>query len=134
MKTALRVILAAWLISGLYAAPRVNRTITITAGTPVQIATVTTQCNRIFIQMLAGGAGIGYVMDMSAYNPGKVPDSSVSGNLTAQLAPATNTAPGGWYTDMALPGQGTAPIDVSRIWVDGSNSGDTVVVSCDIRN
>jgi hypothetical protein len=103
---------------------RYNKTLTITSGTPIQLATVPTFARAIFIQMAASGSGIGYVM--AGIPPGTTPNHSTSGQLTAQLAPASATSPGGNYSDNNALG-----IDIARIWIDGANSGDTVIVSWD---
>lgn len=125
---------------------RVNATITITAATPINLAValklaaasqlaVATPiaANRLLIQMLSGGSGVGYVMDMSAFVAGTAPSHSTSGHLTAQLNAATAGAPGGNYGDgvSGIPAGGA--VDVTRLWVDGANSGDTVVVTADLR-
>jgi hypothetical protein len=121
--------------------PRKNLLVTIAAGTPVQVSTLANSgcpangacmVNRIFIQALLGGSGVVYVMDMSSYIANTVPSHSTAGNLTAQLAAATASAPGGSYSDTADSGSGA--IDISAIWIDGSNTSDTVVVSFDRRN
>lgn len=130
----LGVCLLVFALALLQGGPRINRTITITSGTPIQLATVPTYANRVFIQMLSGGTGIGYVMDMSNYLTSVTPNHSTSGHLTAQLQPASSTAPGGSYSDAADSAPGSGPIDISRIYIDGSNSGDTVVISYDLRN
>jgi hypothetical protein len=116
--------------------PRINQTFTIAAGTPINVAsgTTTTASNapvyaaRVFIQMLSGcsSCGQGYVMD--GINYPRVPSHSNSTDLTATLAPATSTAPGGSYSDNSLGNNGQL-IDVNRLWIDGSHTGDTVVVS-----
>lgn len=103
---------------------RYNRTITITAGTPIQISTTARLARAIFIQMAIGGSGYGAVM--AGITNGRTPSKTASTDLTAQLAPATATIPGSSYSDANPLG-----IDISTIWVDGSNSGDTVIVSFD---
>jgi hypothetical protein len=102
---------------------RVNRLITVTSGTPVRISSVVPSlATELFVQMAAGGSGKGYVM--LGIPDGVTPSSSNAAQVTAELAPATSTAPGGSLTD--APPQG---LDVSQAWVDGSNSGDTIRVS-----
>lgn len=103
---------------------RYNRTITIAAGTPVQISTTSRLARAVFIQMAINGSGYGAVM-AGIYN-NRTPSKTASTDLTAQLAPATAAAPGGSYSDANPLG-----IDLSTIWVDGSNTGDTVIVSYD---
>lgn len=119
---------------------RKNITITITAGTPVNVGqswdkqtTVTTavarstppiQCQRLAITVLAASSGgIVYVMDGTAYNT--VPAATTSANLSAQLSPGTATAPGGSYSDF----DPAAGIDLNGLWIDGAHSGDTVAVT-----
>ena len=106
---------------------RTNKTLTITAGTPIQLSATQVFAREIFIQMQSGGSGIGYVMDMNGYPAGTTPSHSTSGNLTAQLSNATSTNPGGAYSDNCA----ARCIDISKVWIDGSNNGDTVTVSWD---
>lgn len=125
---------------------RVNKTITITAGTPVNIFTGGAAADpdytdprghlasRVFIQMLHGAGdtfGLGYVM--AGITRARVPAIANAGDVTAELAPASTTSPGGDYSDRddANPMGG---IDVNEIWVDGTNTGDTVKVSYDLKN
>jgi len=138
-KLALLCLLACSLCAG----PRRNLTVTIASGTPVQLSKVagsgcpstgTCPVNRIFIQMLANGSGLGYVMDMSSYIANTVPSSSTAGNLTAQLCAAGSGIPGCTYSDTSGAAPGSGAIDLSALWVDGSNSGDKVVISFDLRN
>lgn len=84
---------------------------------------------NLSIQMLHGGTGLGYV---SLGIPlGITPDVTVSGQLTSEIAPATTTAPGGFFyqnqTSFGSPLSGTA--DITRAWLHGSSPGDKVVVS-----
>jgi hypothetical protein len=120
-----RILLTAVLLlalSSVSTGARFGRIITVTAGTPIRLATVRTIAARIMIQMLSGGTGRGYAMD-------GVPEGTTPVALTwptVQMAPATATAPGGTYTDTDSVG---SSIDLSRIWVDGSQTGDTMVVT-----
>lgn len=130
---------------------RINTTFTIAAGTPINVATGMTATqmtsngygakipslyvSRVFIQMLPGAsAGIGYVMDgiygVNAAGTGpRVPASTNAADVTAELAPAISTAPGGSYTDIDNSYTGTIGIDLSKMWVDGAHTGDTVKIS-----
>ena len=111
---------------------RITRTFTIAAGTPINVVTgVATAANesdrvyasRIFIQMLHGGSGIGYVMDGISY--GRVPVTANDNPI--ELQAATSTDPGGNYTDSDFaPGGG---VEVTKMWIDGGHTGDTVLVS-----
>jgi len=82
---------------------------------------------RIFVQMLPGGSGIGYVLLGS---PGQAPAHGTNGQMLAELAPSPSaTTPGGTYAD----GDSNENcIDVSQIWIDGSHSGDTVLVTYEV--
>ncbi len=124
---------------------RINESITVAAGTPLNLATAMTSAqmvtkgygylpqkpvSQLFIQMKTGGTGRGYVMtgirgQTSATQLWRVPDAAVSGDLTAELAPATATAPGGSYSDQPVDGS----VDLSQCWVDGSHTGDVITVS-----
>ena len=127
---------------------RVNQTLTVASGTPINVATGMTAAQlaaagygpvggpfnipdkwakRVFIQMLHGGSGLGYVMD--GIRGGRIPASTSAGDVTAELAPASSTSPGGVYSDFdANPYAG---INLAITWIDGSNSGDTVKTSWD---
>jgi len=132
---------------------RVEKLITITAGTPINVMTglnaaqLTTAgyaaatgrvpagnfnlpktfINRIFIQMQVGAAaGVGYVYE--GISNGRTPVSGTDASV--ELAAATSTVPGAPYTDTAIPRQ-TPDIDLSQYWIDGAHSGDTVYVSWD---
>lgn len=119
---------------------RQNLKVTITAGTPVNVGLLVDPTgapvfvDRLFIQMAIGGTGVGYVMDLDAYPPGTVPAAAgaTAGQLTAQLTPASAALPGGTYGDTSSPRDGTG-IDLSTLWLDGSHTGDTVIVSFNRR-
>lgn len=111
-------------------ARRINATLTVNAGTPINLATGTTSAapapvwaSRYFIQMAHGGTGLGKVYD-------GVPASRnlAATDLTAELPPATATSPGGSYEDWdkSLDRGG---IDVNEVWIDGSNTGDKIYAS-----
>lgn len=112
---------------------RVNTQITITAGTPVNLLTGLTTAytgppvyaSRVFIQMKHGGTGLGYVMD-GIYQ--RVPSASAASDLTAELSPASSTAPGGSYEDWDK-AMDRGGVDISQIWIDGSHSTDVVLAS-----
>ncbi len=117
---------------------RVNQLLSVVAATPINIATGTSTApaassppmyaSRLFIQAVHGGTGLVYVMD--GIQVGKTPATSTAGHLTAELAPATSTAPGGAYSD-ADPSGG---IDLRKIWIDGGHTADTVIVSYDLAS
>lgn len=108
---------------------REGRVYTITAGTPVQLNVEPLILERIFIQMLAGASGgMGYVM--LGVRPGTTPVALT--NPTVQLAPSPGaTAPGGSYSDADY---NSSSIDASRIWLDGSHTGDTVLVTFETKS
>lgn len=127
---------------------RVNRTITLTAGTPVQVLGGYTTgaavagafphpvyASRIHFQLRQGSAGLGFVM-MGIYgvdnagNP-RVPSIANPGDVTRVLSlPLAGGQPGGDWFDAALSfaGDSGADIDLRVIWVDGS-TGDKIIVS-----
>lgn len=118
---------------------RVNMTLTITAGVPLNVSTQSTvsdgvprMATRVFIQLYPGATGIAYIMDgISGVSNGapRVPSHSNSTDLTAIVYGATASAPGSSYSDYdAYHG-----IDVSKLWIDGSVSGDKVIVSFDLK-
>ncbi len=113
--------------------PRINREITVTAGTPVNVYTglatayvgPAVYVSRIFLQMEHGGTGYGIVID--GVPAGQVAAAATHG-VTAEMAPATATSPGGTYGDNE-PNAGRTGIDVTLLWVDGSHSGDKILTS-----
>lgn len=125
---------------------RVNASPSITAGTPQCLATAlgclpaaptaNTQpiwANRINEQMAEGTAAYGYHMDLANFAAGTVANKATAGHVTAQIQPATTTAPGLPFTDGApAPGLGGA-LDITKIWIDVSATA-TVILSVDLRN
>lgn len=109
---------------------RVNKAITVVAGTPIQISTLKVYASRVFIQMKTGGTGNGQVMDGQVTQP--TGHGATAGQLTAEIAAASASAPGGSYADRAYEKDGTG-IDLSQLWVDGDHSGDIMTVSYDQR-
>lgn len=103
---------------------REGKIYTITAGTPIQLSVESLIVERIFIEMLAvASGGMGYIMD--GVRPGTTPVANT--NPTVQLAPApAATSPGGNYSDQDWHG---CTIDLQRMWIDGSHSGDLVLVT-----
>lgn len=102
---------------------REGRIYTIVAGTPIRLSPEPLIVERIFIQMQVGASGgLGYVMD--GVRPGTTPVANT--NPTVQLGPASTTSPGGNYSDADY---NSSSISLDRIWIDGSHSGDLVLVS-----
>lgn len=128
MKWISKTILFLTLLSLLQAQPY-NQRITITAGTPVQVSAAHIKVHSILIQMRTGGTGRGYILRPL---PGVTPSASNGADLSAELAPATATAPGGAWSDNDDTPFGTRKdIYLDAIWIDGSNSTDTVTVTYD---
>lgn len=120
------------------AGARFNATITVVAGTPINLATLTStvpdasdtrRCTKISIQMAHGGTGRGLVM--SGISVGRTPAASASADLTAEIPPATAGSPGGQYYDEDDSPSGGG-ILLAGIWLDGSVSGDHVVISFEL--
>lgn len=112
--------------------PQVSRVVTFTTGTAVRISTTDTQVNSIFVQMLHGGSALGYVLFA---DPAVTCALATTGQLVAELAPATATSPGGSYT---FPSNSTAQSASGgtniRFWCVVGSTGDTAVVSYNVRN
>ena len=113
-------------------ARRLNQTLTITSGTPINLATGKTTAapgpvyaTRYFIQMQHGGSGIGKVYDGV---PASMANPTFANYLTAELAAATSQAPGGSFEDWDKSGD-RGGIDVNEVWIDGGNTNDTVLTS-----
>lgn len=112
---------------GLTADPRINQLVTIAAGTPVHLSAIHLYVSEILIQAAAGGTGLIQIC-IVPYGTTPAGHCATAGQLAAQLAPATSTAPGGSYSDSVGLKSGTG-IDASTIWIDGTASSDTAVVS-----
>lgn len=114
---------------GISADPRINQKLTIVAGTPIQLSAFHFYVTEIFIQGAASASG-GIIEICAGIPLGTTPAAhcGTAGQLTAQLAAATSTAPGGSYSDSVNGKQGSG-IDLANIWVDGQHSGDVVTVS-----
>lgn len=125
---------------------RYNALAVVTAGTPINVAKLLIGYNpaanerstppvpssgvyasRIFIQMAIGGSGYGIVFD--GVPLGVTPADGNNWEITAQLAPASSTGPGSSYSDTSPYGIGLPQIDLRKLWIDGSNSGDGIRVS-----
>jgi hypothetical protein len=119
-------------VQGQFVPPgRKNFLITITSGTPIQVSATAITIDRILVQMAKGGSGLGYICTTAV---GTTPSSkcSGSGQLAAQLAPASSIAPGGSYSD-TTPASGTAGMNAQVYWIDGDVNGDVVIVSMNVR-
>jgi hypothetical protein len=117
---------------------RVNRTITVNAGTPVNLGTGLTTAvpqntppiwvSRWIAQMLIGGSGYGIIYD--GVGLGRLPNAAGNAqpDVTAQLNPATATATGGSIEDWDK-SHDRIGINVLEIWIDGSHTGDLIAAS-----
>ena len=109
-----------------------------TGGTftiPNQIASTQTLGDRMFVQMVTAGSGIGYVLysntggiPSKANNPGA---DGVSSDIVMELAPAGTTYPGGTYSDPQVGGGNFE--DMAAYWVDGTVNGDKIRVTYNKR-
>lgn len=108
------------------AAGRINQKLTVTAGTPIQIAPTGTIADEVVIQPAAGGTvSLVYVM---AGIYGRTPSTSNATDVTTTLCPATATIPGCSYSDGTL-AQPATGVDVGAIWIDVGTSSTVVYVS-----
>lgn len=127
-------------MAGISKPHRINRQITIVAGTPERLVSkdtpVPVYANRLFIQSRAANTGLVYVL-------GGVPLETVlsaadAAQLTAELgASPSATQPGGSFGDPPgnSGGVNMTPPDDLREWaIDGTHSGDLVIISYDLRN
>ncbi len=115
---------------------RLNFKVTLTPGTAKSLATLIgagkespVYLDRYSVQMAMGGSGVGYVMDGVPLNTNG--DKTNASHVTAELAAATATAPGGQFEDRRSFVDG-AGIDARLIWVDGDQA-DPVRISVDRR-
>ena len=119
------------LLPGQFVPPgRKNFKITITAGTPQRVSATPLVVDRYIIQMAIGGTGSGLICIVPvATTPAA--SCATAGQLSGQLAPASATAPGGSWSDGVSNSGGS--INLQTVWVDGSNSGDVVIVSANVK-
>jgi len=103
--------------------------LTITAGTPIRLAIKSTLVDRLFVQNRHNSTGLVYVMlGVPAATACSATDPS---QLTAELGPGTSTSPGNSLSD-PQGANGNTPSDredLAMACIDGTHSGDTVIVS-----
>jgi len=130
-RISLIALLMVLMVSPTWTEPQVSRTVTFTTGTAIRVATRRTLANSLFVQVLPGSTAIVYVLYA---DPGDTCLASTAGQLVAELAPGTATAPGGNFTFPSNTDATTQSggFDVSRWCVQGTTS-DTAVVSYDLR-
>ncbi len=110
-----------------------SKTITVTAGTAIRVVNNSVRVDSILVQMLTGGSGRGYVLNS---NPQNTCTKGAAGTaFVAELGAASATSPGASAT---IPSNGSAAntqggLDLQYFCVDGSNSGDTILVSWNPR-
>lgn len=122
---------------------RINTKITLTSGTPINIAVALglmtsaqlgkigpIYADRLLIQMAEGGTKTGYVLCLD-YNPTATPSVATVAQVCAQLLAATVTDPGGSYSDTMFARDGGGII-LNNMWVDG-DANDPVLVSANVR-
>lgn len=118
----------------------INKQVTLTPGTSLNVAqqlgianwqVTPVYANSVFIQMVKGGTGMGYVMCDIAADTSPVPPKSTTSNVAAQLAAASSTAPGGSWTRAWAVTSGTG-IPLNQLWVDGDQA-DGILLSADIK-
>lgn len=132
LRSATLAILAMICISIAIAEPQISKTVTFSTGTAIRVSTTPTRANSLFVQMLPGSTAVGYVL----YAPlEKTCVASDASQVVATLSPGTATAPGASFTYPSNnPATNSAGgFDVSRWCVQGT-TGDTAVVSYDVRN
>ena len=105
---------------------RINKQVTVTAGVPVQLFDQPIRLNRYMVQMIHGATvGLGYVMAGIA---NRTPAATNAFDLTAELYPATATAPGGAFTDE----DEAHGIRGDQVWLDGAVTGTKILITADI--
>ena len=130
----MKKLIVALLVGSLLAIPLfpdvlLGKQITVTAGTAIRVTTGNLMASSILIQMKHGGSGVGYVLYA---DPSATCNVGAAGTtLVAELAPANPLAPGGSFTypsnnDSTTQQGGFSP---AYFCVDGSNSGDVIIVS-----
>lgn len=110
-------------------ADRVNLQITITAGTPVRIATNRLFVDRLSIQSKHGNTGLVYVM--LGVPAATTCDATNAAHLSGELGPGDATHPGGQFVD-PQGANGMTPSDIedlSLACIDGSHTADVVIVT-----
>lgn len=110
-------------------AERINKQVTVTAGTPVRVALGTTKMNRLFLQSRHSNTGLIYVL--MGVNPTKTCDATDATQLTAELGPGDSTHPGSSLSD-PQGANGNSPSDyedASWLCVDGTHTSDVVIIS-----
>lgn len=134
MKRILSALASIALLVAPMGAERVNSQVTITAGTPIRIATQKTMENRILIQSRHSNSGIIYVL--MGVNPNKACNASDTSQLTAELGPGDSLHPGASLSDPQGASGNTISDaeDVSWMCLDGTNSSDVAIVSYWRRN
>lgn len=120
---------------------RVNKTFTVGASplnivtesvTPPDANDPTMAVSRLFVQMAAGGAGLGYVL--TGVPRGVAGSIANAAHVTAHLGAAADaTHPGDSYQETASQGAGSSglELDARGVWVHGGNAGDKIIVSFD---
>lgn len=124
---------------------RINKTIALTTSAVIRVWDLVTaapageaaqplppqNCINFNAQMQHGGTGnLGYIL--LGAKPGYTPNPATNGDLSAEIAPSTSTAPGGsFYQNQSSFGSPLAgTLDLTRTYVAGS-TGDSMIVTYD---
>jgi hypothetical protein len=122
---------------------QVNTQITVVAGTPVNLSTLVSFATRapttadvvyawqLSIQMKSGSTGLGYVMDGVIIGRASGPLATNVFDLSLQISPPSAGYAAPAYNKTQPQGQDRAGIKIHELWVDGSQSGDIILVSFD---
>lgn len=130
MKWTLKIIVLLGLLVILLPAERLNYQYTLTAGSPVRIASQKMLASRLLIQNIPMASG-GATIIMLGVPLATVCDSTQAAQVTAYLAPATTTSPGGSFSDPQGANGNTATDseDMQKACLDTTVTGTKVVVS-----
>lgn len=105
-----------------------SKIVTVVAGTPERLATNPIFVNRIIVTPLAAaGSALVYVI---CQDPSVVPMTTTNNDKVTQLGTATATIPVVPFVLNRLDGQ--PPLNLQEFGIDGSHSGDTVLVSYEV--
>lgn len=133
MKKAISILTLGFLLGvSAFSDPQISRVVTLTTGSPVRVTNNDVQASSLFIQALHGGSNIVYVLFA---DPNIACNVNTAGQLVAELAPATATAPGGSFT---FPSNGATQNAAGgsnmHHWCVQGTSSDQVVISYNLRN
>jgi len=120
-----------------------NFRVTVAAGTPVNLATevsfatrAPTTADQVFawqlsIQMKDGSTGLGYILDGIAIGRVAGPLATNANDLSLEIGSPSAGQAAGAYNKTQPQGQDRCGIKIHEIWVDGSQTGDVILISYD---